>query len=87
MEFLIGTDIEVIVPEVFTPTMFYIQLKDDWDKLDSLMENMNYSYANCPYLEQLIVLPKKLRVDQKVAVVWEDGLWYRGLVRRVICDL
>ena len=84
MEFLIGTDIELIVPEVFTPTMFYIQLKDDWDKLDSLMENMNYSYANCPYLEQLIVPPEKLRVDQKVAVVWEDGLWYRGLVRRVM---
>ena len=74
MEFVNGTDIEVIVPEVFTPTMFYIQLKDDWDKLDSLMDNMNYSYANCPYLEQLIVTPEKLRVDQKVAVVWQDGL-------------
>ena len=84
MEFLPCTQVQVVVTEVFTPTMFYFELKEDWDKLDNLMEDMNKLYCSYPHFERLLIVPEKLRVDQKVAVVWEDGCWSRGLVKRVM---
>lgn len=77
-------ELELNVVEVFTPTQFYFQLKEDWDKLDSLELEMNNYYSDYPNLDELRVSPKQIRVGEKVAVVWdEDGLWYRGMVRNM----
>ena len=48
------------------------------------MEDMNKLYCSYPHFERLLIVPEKLRVDQKVAEVWEDGCWYRGLVKRLM---
>ena len=76
MKIQTSTHIEVVVSEVFTPTMFNIQ---QVDKLD-----INKLYSSYPHLEQLVISPNKLRIEKKVAVVWQNGCWYRGLVKRVM---
>ena len=77
-------ELELNVVEMFSPTQFYFQLKEDWDKLDSLELEMNNYYSDYPNLDELRVSPKQIRIGEKVAVVWdEDGLWYRGMVRNM----
>lgn len=82
--FQTGTELELNVVEVFTPTQFYFQLKRDWDKLDSLDLEMNNFYSSYHNLDEIRVHPYHLRVGEMVAVVWDvDGLWYRGVVRNM----
>ena len=45
------------------------------------MEDLNKLYYSYPHLDQLVISPNKLQVEQKVAVVWQDGCCYRGLVK------
>eukprot|EP00092_Neocalanus_flemingeri_P022966 GFUD01024898.1.p1 GENE.GFUD01024898.1~~GFUD01024898.1.p1 ORF type:complete len:369 (-),score=129.62 GFUD01024898.1:67-1173(-) len=87
MKFQVGANIEIVVSEVYTPTNFYIQLREDQDKLGSLMESMNSFYSDHPEVELLMIPAEEVRVGQLVAVVWEDGLWHRGVVRRMMSSM
>ena len=64
-----GTELEVNVVEVFTPTQFYFQLKKEWDKSDSLEQdiNINYFFSNSRCLDELRFPPNHHSVGDKVA--------------------
>ena len=78
------TDLELNIVEVFSPTRFHFQLKKDWDKLDTLLTDINIFYSSYCYLNELRIPSNQLRVGVMVAVVREeDDLWYRGVVRNM----
>ena len=63
--------------KVFTPTLFYFQLKKEWDKSDSLELVINYLFSNYRCLDELRFPPNQRSVGDKVAGIWNvDGQEY-----------
>ena len=56
-----GTELKLNVVEVFTPFLFYFQLKKDWERLDRLDLDMNNFYANFHNLDELRVPPNQIK--------------------------
>ena len=68
-----GTELELNVVEVFTPTQFYFQLKKEWDKSDSLELDIINFFSNYRCLDELRFPPNQRSVGDKVAVIWNVG--------------
>ena len=54
------TDLELNIVEVFSPTRFHFQLKKDWDKLDTLLTDINIFYSSYRYVDELRIPSSQL---------------------------
>ena len=75
------------VSEVFSPDNFFVQNKDDLEKLEKLLEEMSNFYIKCEQegrLDELRVPPIKCQLCMWVAAVWgEDNHWYRAKILKI----
>ncbi|KAG7197870.1 hypothetical protein KM043_001681 [Ampulex compressa] len=76
--------IEVFVVEVFTPSLFWIQLREKRKTFNSLMEHLNtfYTQKSRHYKIPTAVLEKGLNC----ACLYND-VWHRGIIKTVTPDL
>ena len=75
------------VSEVFSPDNFFVQDKDDLEKLEKLLEEMSSFYIKFEQegrLDELRVPPIKCQLGMWVAAVWgEDNHWYRAKILKI----
>ncbi|KAG8187346.1 hypothetical protein JTE90_011708 [Oedothorax gibbosus] len=69
----------VYVSYVVSPSEFYVQIDEESNKLDELMKAIEETYTN-NNLEELNI--NKLAVDTPCCAMFEDGVWYRGQIKK-----
>lgn len=83
--------IDIAVAEVVTPSKLYVNLAASYDKLNLMMDEIDSFYEKLLREEGVSKKSSKwekmresITVDEYVAVMWIDQMWYRARVRNLV---
>jgi len=83
--------VDIAVAEVVTPSKLYVNLASSYDKLNLMMDEIDSFYEKLLREEGVSKKSSKwekmresITVEEYVAVMWIDQMWYRAKVRNLV---
>ena len=78
----VGKYIDVCVGEVFSPHKIYLQLKENYKRLNDLMDDIDDFYTSGPGISKKYQLSDEhcTQIGRSCAVLYLGNMWHRGII-------